>query len=202
MLWAGWYLCASKVRTWIKSCLRESPCIFAVCFSFLKLYVHSDKADPEQSSSPDLPALQFAVPSQVSRLATSRSFWHCSNVDVKGHWRWCVWLWNLSVWNSCPKPSLLCSWYPCTYVQVLSPLVQMAGGGALLLFSKSQLIQVLSSGLYEKFPFDSICILDKSCLTFGISCAMWLLVPSSSLTLQMHLSTRVSYMVQPYETTA
>ncbi|NWX03358.1 ZDHC1 palmitoyltransferase, partial [Caloenas nicobarica] len=51
----------------IKSCLRESPCIFAVCFSFLKPYVHSDKADPEQSSSPDLPALQFVVPSQQQK---------------------------------------------------------------------------------------------------------------------------------------
>lgn len=62
--------------------------------------------------------------------------------------------------------------YPCTCVQMLSPLVQMAGGGALPLFSKSQLIRVLSSGLYEKLPFDYICILDKSYLTFGISCAM------------------------------
>ncbi|KAK2545745.1 Zdhhc1 isoform B [Columba livia] len=34
---------------------------------FLKLYVHSDKADPEQSSSPDLPALQFVVPSQQQK---------------------------------------------------------------------------------------------------------------------------------------
>lgn len=50
-----------------KSCLREASCISAVCFSFSKLYVHNDEADPEQSSSPDLPSLRFAVPSQVSR---------------------------------------------------------------------------------------------------------------------------------------
>ncbi|NXL36757.1 ZDHC1 palmitoyltransferase, partial [Glaucidium brasilianum] len=42
-------------------------CISAVCFSFSKLYVRNDEADPEQSSSPDLPSLHFAVPSQVSR---------------------------------------------------------------------------------------------------------------------------------------
>ncbi|KFQ07937.1 putative palmitoyltransferase ZDHHC1, partial [Leptosomus discolor] len=48
----------------VKSCLRESSCISAMCFSFSKLYVHNDGADPEQSFSPDLPALHFAVPSQ------------------------------------------------------------------------------------------------------------------------------------------
>ncbi|NWH50411.1 ZDHC1 palmitoyltransferase, partial [Fregata magnificens] len=32
--------------------------------NFSKLYVHSDEADPKQSSSPDLPSLHFAVPSQ------------------------------------------------------------------------------------------------------------------------------------------
>ncbi|NXU31871.1 ZDHC1 palmitoyltransferase, partial [Thalassarche chlororhynchos] len=31
---------------------------------FSKLYIRSDEADPEQSSSPDLPSLHFAVPSQ------------------------------------------------------------------------------------------------------------------------------------------
>ncbi|NXV49825.1 ZDHC1 palmitoyltransferase, partial [Uria aalge] len=46
------------------SCLREASCIFAVCFSFSKLYVHNDEADPEQSSSPDPPSFRFAVPSQ------------------------------------------------------------------------------------------------------------------------------------------
>ncbi|NXK09849.1 ZDHC1 palmitoyltransferase, partial [Herpetotheres cachinnans] len=65
--------CPSQVRSsqvlvlsWasVKSCLRESSCISAVCFSFSKLYVHSDEADPEQSSSPDLPSLHFVVPSQ------------------------------------------------------------------------------------------------------------------------------------------
>ncbi|NXW07751.1 ZDHC1 palmitoyltransferase, partial [Fregetta grallaria] len=49
------------------SCLREESCISAVCFSFSKLYVHNDEADPEQSSSPDLPSLHFAVPSQQQK---------------------------------------------------------------------------------------------------------------------------------------
>ncbi|KFP60358.1 putative palmitoyltransferase ZDHHC1, partial [Cariama cristata] len=48
----------------VKSCLREASCISTLCFSFSKLYVHNDEADPEQSSSPDLPSLHFAVPSQ------------------------------------------------------------------------------------------------------------------------------------------
>ncbi|KFV97226.1 putative palmitoyltransferase ZDHHC1, partial [Fulmarus glacialis] len=48
----------------VKSCLREASCICAVCFSFSKLYVRNDEADSEQSSSPDLPSLHFAVPSQ------------------------------------------------------------------------------------------------------------------------------------------
>ncbi|NWQ89346.1 ZDHC1 palmitoyltransferase, partial [Burhinus bistriatus] len=49
------------------SCLREASCISAVCFSVSKLYVHNDEADPEQSSSPDLPSLHFAVPSQQQK---------------------------------------------------------------------------------------------------------------------------------------
>ncbi|NXE09220.1 ZDHC1 palmitoyltransferase, partial [Lophotis ruficrista] len=49
------------------SCLRESSCISAVCFSFSKLYVRNDEADPEQSSSPDLPSLHFGVPSQQQK---------------------------------------------------------------------------------------------------------------------------------------
>ncbi|KFM02712.1 putative palmitoyltransferase ZDHHC1, partial [Aptenodytes forsteri] len=48
----------------VKSCLREASCISAVCFSFSKLYVRDDEADPQQSSSSDLPSLHFAVPSQ------------------------------------------------------------------------------------------------------------------------------------------
>ncbi|NXT42707.1 ZDHC1 palmitoyltransferase, partial [Pelecanoides urinatrix] len=55
---------ASLVRS---SRLREASGICAVCFSFSKLYVRNDEADSEQSSSPDLPSLHFAVPSQVSR---------------------------------------------------------------------------------------------------------------------------------------
>eukprot|EP00075_Anas_platyrhynchos_P032496 XP_027321749.1 probable palmitoyltransferase ZDHHC1 isoform X3 [Anas platyrhynchos] len=31
---------------------------------FSKLYIHNDEADPEQTASPDLPSLHFAVPSQ------------------------------------------------------------------------------------------------------------------------------------------
>ncbi|NXY78545.1 ZDHC1 palmitoyltransferase, partial [Glareola pratincola] len=50
-----------------------SICVPAVCFSFSKLYVHNDEADPEQSSSPDLPSLRLAVPSQVSRRSTTTS---------------------------------------------------------------------------------------------------------------------------------
>ncbi|NXX59883.1 ZDHC1 palmitoyltransferase, partial [Scopus umbretta] len=45
------------------TCLQSS-CISAVYFSFSKLYVRNDEADPQQSSSPDLPSLRFAVPSQ------------------------------------------------------------------------------------------------------------------------------------------
>ncbi|NXI55104.1 ZDHC1 palmitoyltransferase, partial [Chloroceryle aenea] len=48
------------------SLVQQSPCP-AVCFSFSKLYVHRDETDPEQSSSPDLPSLHFAVPSQKKR---------------------------------------------------------------------------------------------------------------------------------------
>ncbi|KFQ37916.1 putative palmitoyltransferase ZDHHC1, partial [Mesitornis unicolor] len=47
-----------------KSHLRESSCTSAVCFSFSELYVRNDEAGPEQSSSPGLPSLHFAVPSQ------------------------------------------------------------------------------------------------------------------------------------------
>ncbi|KAF1537799.1 putative palmitoyltransferase ZDHHC1, partial [Eudyptes schlegeli] len=71
--------CPSQVRpgqvlvlsgsTRVKSCLREASCISAVCFSFSKLYVRDDEADPQQSSSSDLPSLRFAVPSQVSRIS-------------------------------------------------------------------------------------------------------------------------------------
>ncbi|NWS41281.1 ZDHC1 palmitoyltransferase, partial [Probosciger aterrimus] len=50
-----------KVGIRLQSCLKESSCISAVCFSFSKLYAYRDEADPEQSSSPDL---HFAVPSQ------------------------------------------------------------------------------------------------------------------------------------------
>ncbi|NXE26744.1 ZDHC1 palmitoyltransferase, partial [Ardeotis kori] len=58
----------SKTASLVHStCLRESSCISAVCFSFSKLYVRNDEADPEQSSSPDLPSLHFGVPAQVSR---------------------------------------------------------------------------------------------------------------------------------------
>ncbi|NXC21315.1 ZDHC1 palmitoyltransferase, partial [Corythaeola cristata] len=55
---------ASLVRSVKLSCPRESAGVSTVCFSFPKLYVHNDEADPEQSSSPDLPSLHFAVPSQ------------------------------------------------------------------------------------------------------------------------------------------
>ncbi|NXR02908.1 ZDHC1 palmitoyltransferase, partial [Sagittarius serpentarius] len=48
--------------------IKEASCISAVCFSFSKLYVRNDEADPEQSSSPDLlPSLHFAVPSQQQK---------------------------------------------------------------------------------------------------------------------------------------
>ncbi|KAF1504808.1 putative palmitoyltransferase ZDHHC1, partial [Eudyptula minor] len=55
--------CPSQVRPG-QSCLREASCISAVCFSFSKLYVRDDEADPQQSSSSDLLSLHFAVPSQ------------------------------------------------------------------------------------------------------------------------------------------
>ncbi|KFR02987.1 putative palmitoyltransferase ZDHHC1, partial [Nipponia nippon] len=53
----------SKTASLVHS-VKEASCISAVCFSFSKFYVHNDEADPEQSSSPDLPSLHFAVPSQ------------------------------------------------------------------------------------------------------------------------------------------
>ncbi|NXI70124.1 ZDHC1 palmitoyltransferase, partial [Anseranas semipalmata] len=46
---------------------REASCTSAMCFSFSNLYVHNDEADPEQNSSPDLPSLHFAVPSQKQK---------------------------------------------------------------------------------------------------------------------------------------
>ncbi|NWU10425.1 ZDHC1 palmitoyltransferase, partial [Cephalopterus ornatus] len=46
---------------------KDSPCVPAVCFSFPKLYGRSKGGDPEQSSSPDPPALRFAVPSQQQK---------------------------------------------------------------------------------------------------------------------------------------
>lgn len=63
-----------------QSCLKESSCISAMCFSFSKPYAYRDEADPEQSSLPDL---RFAVPSQVSRrLAVCHNLccWHFSSV--------------------------------------------------------------------------------------------------------------------------
>lgn len=72
MLWSGWCVSASKVGIRLQSCLKESSCISAVCFSFSKLYAYRDVANPEQSSSPDLPTLHFAVPSRVSRRLAMR----------------------------------------------------------------------------------------------------------------------------------
>ncbi|NXJ39206.1 ZDHC1 palmitoyltransferase, partial [Ciconia maguari] len=53
----------SKTASLVHS-VKEASCISSMCFSFSKLYVRSDEADPEQSSSPDLPSLHFAVSSQ------------------------------------------------------------------------------------------------------------------------------------------
>ncbi|NWH57169.1 ZDHC1 palmitoyltransferase, partial [Geococcyx californianus] len=47
--------------------LRTLRCISAVCFSFSKLYVHKDGADPERSTSPDLLSLHFEVASQQQK---------------------------------------------------------------------------------------------------------------------------------------
>ncbi|NXS96514.1 ZDHC1 palmitoyltransferase, partial [Jacana jacana] len=47
--------------------LVRRKCICSLFFSLSKLYVHSDEAHPEQSSSPDLPSLHFAVPSQQQK---------------------------------------------------------------------------------------------------------------------------------------
>ncbi|NXG36739.1 ZDHC1 palmitoyltransferase, partial [Dromaius novaehollandiae] len=46
---------------------REASCISAIYFSFSRLYVHNDEADPEQSSSPDLLSPQSAIPSQQQK---------------------------------------------------------------------------------------------------------------------------------------
>ncbi|NXN59254.1 ZDHC1 palmitoyltransferase, partial [Rynchops niger] len=56
----------SKTASLFRS-VKEASSIFAVCFSFSKLYVHNDEADPEQSSSPDPPSFRFAVPSQQQK---------------------------------------------------------------------------------------------------------------------------------------
>ncbi|NWX50454.1 ZDHC1 palmitoyltransferase, partial [Steatornis caripensis] len=54
----------SKTALLVRS---EAPCISAVCFSFSKLYARNNEADPEHSSSPDLPPLHSAVPSQQQK---------------------------------------------------------------------------------------------------------------------------------------
>ncbi|NWV10178.1 ZDHC1 palmitoyltransferase, partial [Ptilonorhynchus violaceus] len=51
----------------IKSCLGESPCVSAVCFSFPKLYIHNKEGDPKQSSSPEPLSLHSAAPSQQQK---------------------------------------------------------------------------------------------------------------------------------------
>lgn len=57
-----------------------------MCFSFSKLYVHSDEADPEQTASPDLPSLHFAVPSQVSRrLPAYQNLCCCWFITLHGY---------------------------------------------------------------------------------------------------------------------
>ncbi|KGL91858.1 putative palmitoyltransferase ZDHHC1, partial [Charadrius vociferus] len=56
----------SKTASLVRS-VKEASFTSAVCFSFSKLYVHNDEADPEQSSSPDLPSLHFAVPPQQQK---------------------------------------------------------------------------------------------------------------------------------------
>ncbi|NXE97090.1 ZDHC1 palmitoyltransferase, partial [Menura novaehollandiae] len=50
-----------------KSCLKESPCVSAVYFSFPKFYVHNKEGDSKQSSSPEPPSLHSAVPSQQQK---------------------------------------------------------------------------------------------------------------------------------------
>lgn len=86
MLRSGRCVCASKVGVGVKSCLREASCVSAVCFSFSKLYVGNDEADPGQSSSPDLPSLHFAVPSQVSRgLGTCHNLCSWRFPRLRGH---------------------------------------------------------------------------------------------------------------------
>ncbi|KFQ44481.1 putative palmitoyltransferase ZDHHC1, partial [Nestor notabilis] len=71
MLHLGQCVNASKVGIRLQSCLKESCCISAVCFSFSKLYAYGNEADPEQSSSPDL---HFAVSSQRQK---ERRKWTC-----------------------------------------------------------------------------------------------------------------------------
>ncbi|NXJ85808.1 ZDHC1 palmitoyltransferase, partial [Trogon melanurus] len=58
----------------VKSRLRESSHLSAARFSFSQLYVRYEEAEPGQSSSPDLPSLHFAVPSQVSSRFTASLF--------------------------------------------------------------------------------------------------------------------------------
>ncbi|NWS72023.1 ZDHC1 palmitoyltransferase, partial [Crotophaga sulcirostris] len=67
--------CPSQADVWVqakwasrvKSCLRTSSCVSAVCFSLSKLYVHNDEADPERNTSPDLLSLHFEVASQQQK---------------------------------------------------------------------------------------------------------------------------------------
>lgn len=83
--------------------------------------------------------------------------------------------------------------------QMPFPLAQMAGGGAFPLSSK--LINQSCHIDSKKFCFHLYFIWDKDYPFLGTSCAVGVLVPSSSLALEMQV-TSVLYNPQLYETTA
>ncbi|NXQ85987.1 ZDHC1 palmitoyltransferase, partial [Nyctibius grandis] len=62
---------ASLVHSVKFASLLRAPNFRGSCFS--KLYIHNDEADPEQSSSPDLSSLPFAVPSQRQKKRRKKS---------------------------------------------------------------------------------------------------------------------------------
>ncbi|KFQ19120.1 putative palmitoyltransferase ZDHHC1, partial [Merops nubicus] len=66
----------------VKPQLRESSWSSALCFSFPELYARSDATAPEQSSSPGLPALHAALPSQ--RQKKRRKKMHKSSSSATG----------------------------------------------------------------------------------------------------------------------
>ncbi|NXJ09065.1 ZDHC1 palmitoyltransferase, partial [Odontophorus gujanensis] len=65
-------LTALAVGITVQQCVRGASHVTAVCFSFSKLYIHDNEADPGRSSSPDLPSLHFAAPLQRQKKRSKK----------------------------------------------------------------------------------------------------------------------------------